>query len=368
MLSRPKAMYPSKPEQYAAQPVPSLDDWHQLWAAWDVVTQHMIPTEELLSKPIKLRNPCLFYLGHIPAFFDMKLVEATGGKPTEPSYFYDIFERGIDPDVDNPDHCHAHSEIPDEWPPLETILAYQERVRDRLTGMYQSGQISNDAWTGRAVWLGYEHEVLHLETLLYMLLQSDKTLPPTGTIRPDFEQLAARAERDAVENEWFDVPAQTIEIGVDDPDTAEGPVRHFGWDIEKPLRFARVGKLKAQARAITNGEYARYLISTGSTQLPVSWTAGSATNGVSGVSGPTEEMSSFIKDKFVKTVYGLLPLKLALHWPVAASYDELAGCAKYKGGRIPTVEEARSIYVYADRLKKELAATADGKTIPAVNR
>lgn len=31
----------------------------------------MTPDEELLSKPIKLRNDLIFYLGHIPEFCGM---------------------------------------------------------------------------------------------------------------------------------------------------------------------------------------------------------------------------------------------------------------------------------------------------------
>lgn len=87
----------------------------------------MIPDSELFDKPIKLRNACIFYLGHIPAFFDIKMTEASNGKPTEPKYFHKIFERGIDPDVDNPEKVHAHSEVPDIWPDLKEILEYQDR-------------------------------------------------------------------------------------------------------------------------------------------------------------------------------------------------------------------------------------------------
>ena len=69
----------------------------------------------------------------------------------------------------------------------------------------------------------------------------------------------------------------------------------------------------------------------------------------------------------VRTVYGLVPLKYALHWPIFASYDELAGCATWMSGRIPTVEEVRSIYQYVDVLKQEEAEQQLGKTVPAVN-
>jgi hypothetical protein len=71
LLSPASATYPTKPEQYASRPVPSLGDWQELWAAWDMVTRGMTPEEELLSKPIKLRNDLIFYLGHIPGFCGM---------------------------------------------------------------------------------------------------------------------------------------------------------------------------------------------------------------------------------------------------------------------------------------------------------
>ena len=100
-----------KPEAYALTPTPSLDEFGKLWAAWDLVTRWMIPEKELLSKPIKLRNCCLFYLGHIPAFLDIHLARATDGILTEPASYRQIFERGIDPDVENPELCHAHSEV-----------------------------------------------------------------------------------------------------------------------------------------------------------------------------------------------------------------------------------------------------------------
>ena len=79
-------------------------------------------------------------------------------------------------------------------------------------------------------------------------------------------------------------------------------------------------------------------------------------------------MQDFIKGKYVKTVHGLVPLAFAVDWPVAASYDELAGCAQWMGGRIPTQEEVRSIYAYVQRVKTKEVEKEIGKKIPAVNR
>ena len=376
LLNRPKVTFPSKPEQYAASPVPSLADWEAAWTAWDAVTQDMIPKDELLSKPIKLRNACIFYLGHIPTFLDIHLTNATDGKPTEPAYFPQIFERGIDPDVDDPEQCHAHSEIPSDWPPEHEILDFQESVRMRVKKQYASGQVDTDRQLRRVLWLAYEHELMHLETLLYMLIQSEKTLSPPNTIKPDFEALAQQAQKAAVPNKWFKVPAQDFTIGINDPDDNSAPEAAFGWDVEKPARNVSVGSFEIKGRPITNGEYAAYLEQVGEKSMPASWVEPSFTNSADGApnghaNGRASDSSvpsdSYIHGKTVRTVYGNVPLKYALDWPCSASYNELSACAAWMGGRIPTLEEARSVYRYVEEMKREEALKAGNRTIPAVN-
>ncbi|KAL8677528.1 MAG: hypothetical protein Q9186_006040 [Xanthomendoza sp. 1 TL-2023] len=379
VLAKPVSVLPKRPEEYATQPVPSLDEFKQLWAKWDIVTQHMIPKDQLLSKPILLRNCCLFYLGHIPTFLDIHLTRATGQGPTEPSSYQMIFERGIDPDVDNPEHCHAHSEIPETWPPVTDIIDYQGRVRSRVEQLFNMGTKSMSQAVGRALWLGFEHEALHLETLLYMLLQSDSLLPPPGSV-PDFEALAHKARNYGVHNEWIKIPAATVSVGMQDPETDSGPVRYFGWDNEKPMRKTHVPAFKAQARPLTNEDFARYLCGTNQQALPASWTqTGSgggnarATKGsaqyadANRASGPSEPLhEGFLDGKCVRTVYGPIALQHALAWPVFASYDELAGCAQWMNGRIPTADEVRSIYNHVNLAKKE-AEKVQAKKISAVN-
>ncbi|KAH6605386.1 hypothetical protein Trco_007093 [Trichoderma cornu-damae] len=374
MLKKAKMPFARLPALYAKDALPVWADWESLWSAWDTVTRKMLPDAELNEKPIKLRNACIFYLGHIPAFLDIQLKKTTKAGGTEPLYFHAIFERGIDPDVDNPEKCHDHSEIPDEWPALEDILTYQDRVRQRLRRLYSDPeQLAGDV--RRAVWMGFEHEVLHLETLLYMLLQSDKTLPPPHTAAPDFPLIAQKAYAERVPNQWFDIPEQVVTIGMDDPEDEDEPdaARHFGWDNEKPSRQERVHAFQAKGRPITNEEarlfscpryrypcaskltarqYAKYLYASQIDSLPASWSVFPPnyhhnTNATTpGKPILSELPESYIQDKAVRTVYGLVPLRYALDWPVFASYDELAGCASWMGGRIPTMEETKSIYAH----------------------
>lgn len=363
MVSKTASVRETSPMGYAANPTPTVAEWEGLWALWDTVTLQMIPQEELLSKPIKLRNACIFYLGHIPTFLDMKLADTTDGSYTEPTYFPKIFERGIDPDVDNPEQCHAHSEIPDEWPALDVILMHQRNVRERVRKLYDLGAAS-DPHVGRTLWLGYEHEAMHLETLLYMLIQSEKTLPPPSASRPAFEDLAKQAKMQAVANEWFTVPETDLTVGMDDPENALGKPRYFGWDVEKPQRTVHVKSFQAKARPITIGEYAEYIQQTGDPKLPASWAEIPTTD----TNTTTPDTTTFLQRTSVRTIYGPISLSLASDWPVCASYDELAGCARYMGGRIPTLDETRSIYNDVDLTRHSNSSSETlGKTIPAVN-
>lgn len=86
------------------------------------------------------------------------MTRATNGKPTEPAVYHDFFERGIDPDIDDPTKCHSHSELPEVWPSLEEILDYRESVKDRISMLYCNTEALIDRTIGRALWIGFEHE------------------------------------------------------------------------------------------------------------------------------------------------------------------------------------------------------------------
>ncbi|KAF2492218.1 hypothetical protein BU16DRAFT_529576 [Lophium mytilinum] len=381
LVSKPRTMFPTNPKNYAAGPVPSQAEWDHLWKAWDAISRGMIPEEQLLSKPIQLRHPCIFYLGHIPTFQDVHLSLATDGPPTEPIYYRDIFERGIDPDVDDTTKCHPHSKVPDTWPDLDDVLKFQESVRARVRSITKSEAARHDGRVARSLWFTFEHEAMHVETLLYMLLQSENTTPPPNTTRPDFVALANQALAGKVPNKWFTIPEADVSLGLDDPEGEYRADRYFGWDNEKPTRSVRVHSFSAQARPITNREYVEYLQNTGITVVPASWTDNqygsqkpptsngveNGTNGANGYTNGVNGSTNAVKGKYVRTVYGAIELQYALDWPVIASYDELAGCAQWMGGRIPTAEETRSIYAYVERTKAKEVQNAHREMIPAVN-
>ncbi|RVX75054.1 hypothetical protein B0A52_01331 [Exophiala mesophila] len=357
LLSPAAIDFATTPAEYATNPIPSSDDWQKLWTAWDVVTRSMIPRDELLNKPIKLRNDLIFYLGHIPTFAGTQI---------------SISQRQQMASQRNRHPIGQFSSVGLILTSITQSFAMTTRVRSRITDSLESGQAVQDRRLGRGLWLAYEHEAMHLETFLYMLLQSDRIVPPPGTKRPDFRQIADEARANRVANKFHRIPAAEVTLGLDDPENHHGPDRYFGWDNERPSRTVSVAAFEAQSRPISNGDYAYYLEVTGNPSLPASWIARrSVLNGINGATsngdvGGEVVSSEFLGDKALRTVWGPLPLKDALDWPVMASYDELAAYAKWANGRIPTLEEARSIYHHVES-RKDTLEKVPSKLISAVN-
>ncbi|ORX33987.1 hypothetical protein BD324DRAFT_584223 [Kockovaella imperatae] len=351
VLERPHVTFNDtemKSEPKKIKGVPTWDQWEGLWKLWDHITLDMIPPEMLHTKPIDLRHICLFYLGHIPTFLDIHLTNMTHGSHTEPVFFKDIFERGIDPDVDDPTKIHSHSEVPvdkEDWPTLQEILAFRDRVRDRLHGVYDqisSGQLEISRHVARVLFMTYEHEAQHAETLLYMLIQSPTTLPPTAVSTPEWDQLAAKWQAQAVPNKKLTIPAGTIQLGHDDiekddssyPHAADWEGHELGWDIENPSVNHQVATFAVDALPISNSDYLSFLTSKtdqtwNAASLPASWVK--------------------VDDSWqVRTLYGPVSFHVAGSWPLMASKNEIEDFAKWKGGRLPTEPELRLLWEHEE--------------------
>lgn len=123
----------------------------------------------LHEKPIDLRHKPLFYIGHLPTFNALLLTGLLRLPMVEPRGYATVFERGIDPHVDDPDHCHNHSVVPEkdeEWPVLGEVLAFRDRVRalvERTLGEVQSGERGCTRRLVRTLVMMHEHEGFHIE-------------------------------------------------------------------------------------------------------------------------------------------------------------------------------------------------------------
>lgn len=69
----------------------------------------IVAADAMLERPIALRHPFIFYLGHLPAFAWNHVCRGVLGRPSFDARLDEIFDRGIDPDVDDPTRCHPPS-------------------------------------------------------------------------------------------------------------------------------------------------------------------------------------------------------------------------------------------------------------------
>lgn len=89
-------------------------------------------------------------------------------------------QRGIDPIVDDPNHCHGHSDVPEkdeDWPTLETIIRFRDAVRRRLLGLYDelaTGKRALSRTVARMLFMTHEHEGFHVEVDMIILSASLK--------------------------------------------------------------------------------------------------------------------------------------------------------------------------------------------------
>ncbi|KAJ1642148.1 hypothetical protein LPJ64_005974 [Coemansia asiatica] len=320
--------------------IPQISEWKHLWSVWDLLTLEIISRDQMLEKPIDLRHPFIFYLGHLPAFTDIHLSRAESAPLTEPAIYAEWFERGIDPNILDPSKCHSHSTPPSEWPEINDILAYRDRVRARivdwLTVHEKQSERNTSADAARHVWMSFEHEAMHIETMLYMVLQMDP-----ACIRSPIDMRFAPKANDCTPNvDWISFNGGLdIKIGLaNDCEAAlrdaSLPQRHvFGWDNEGPQTSVDIQPFSVRIQPITNGEYLEFVIDQRRNS-----------NDSSAVAEKTVP-KSWIKlasgEYGVRTVVGnpSVSTSEASLWPVFVSQTQASAYASWCGKRLPTEAE-----------------------------
>jgi len=276
----------------------------------------LVAEEALLARPIALRQPFLFYVGHLPAFAWNKVCREGLGRPSFRPAFDSLFERGIDPpdDQDLPRDDQAST-----WPALPEVLAYRDRVRAAIA----------EAWDEPAMApvleMVLEHELMHHETLLYMVhqLPDDRKRPPGG-LPPLVFGGAAEASRAVV-------PAGRACFGR----ARDGG---FGWDNEFPETAADVAAFEIDTTPVRNREYLEFVESGGYAQRAL-WSDGAwAWREDRGIAHPIAWRRSGLGFR-CRTLFREVALEDVADWPVYVSRCEAAAFARWRGGRLPTETE-----------------------------
>ncbi|MEO8036194.1 MAG: SUMF1/EgtB/PvdO family nonheme iron enzyme [Acidobacteriota bacterium] len=262
--------------------------------------------EAYYQRPIEMRNPIVFYEGHLPAFCVNTLIKLALGQRGIDERYELLFARGIDPD--SPE---AVMDPGSAWPSRSEVQAYGATADAMIERALLESPIEDDSVPqlrrGESALAILEHEQMHQETLLYMFhnmpLEAKVEHAPLVAAAPP---LTSSANLDTVH-----IPGGTVTLGADRDDIG------FGWDNEFPVQRASVGDFTIDRHNVTNGQYLAYVEATGAAE-PWFWDRG---DGVLRLRGMFE--------------HKLLPLDC----PVYVTHDEASAYARWKRRRLPSEAE-----------------------------
>ena len=255
------------------------------------------------DRPIPLRNPIVFYEGHLPAFAINTLMKLALKCRGIDEHYEVLFARGIDPD--SVDAARPPTEL---WPSRAEVQAYGARADAILEDALLHGPINDGREPQRrnaeAAFAILEHEQMHQETLLYMFheMAYDRKVGRsplavgrgTGGVKPTANEIP--------------IPAGEVTLGT------EGI---FAWDNELPQHRVEVADFIIHQHSVTNGDYLDYVNATGA-EAPHFWLRRDGA-------------------WFWRGMFELIPLPL--DWPVWATHDEASAYARWRGKRLPSEAE-----------------------------
>jgi ergothioneine biosynthesis protein EgtB len=283
----------------------------------------IVRTEALYDRPIPERHRIIFYIGHLEAFDWNLLRERVLDAPAFHPEFDRLFAFGIDPlggGLPNDQPC--------DWPSLEQVRRYVDRVRETLDGALASALASGtrrEFLVNLLLNVAIEHRLMHAETLAYMLhqLRLDRKLRPSGGLA----LVRADTERDVASNVSTEIPEGIATLGL--PRGGE----RFGWDNEFEQHTVQVPRFAIDRYQITNREYLEFM-RTGGYQEPSWWSKDDwEWINQAGIVHPV-----FWKQDgdgwLYRTMFEEIPLPS--DWPVYVSHAEASAYARWKGKSLPT--------------------------------
>jgi iron(II)-dependent oxidoreductase len=259
--------------------------------------------EAYYDRPIRLRNPLVFYEGHIPAFAVNTLIKLALKHDGIDADFEKLFERGIDPETEDAAPAPA-----DLWPSRADVQAYGRDADELILRALCDGPIDDGAVPQRrnaeAALTVIEHEQMHQETLLYLF--HEMPYEKKNAIAPLRRSGARRGD---VVKDMVRIPAGQATLG--------GSGGAFGWDNELPQMRVDVGEFSIDRHDVTNGDYLEFVEATDANP-PHFWT----------------------KQDGAWQWRGLFALQpLPLDAPVYVTHDEASAYAAWRGKRLPTEGE-----------------------------
>ncbi len=280
--------------------------WYQRNRARTRAIFDLIDESAYYTRPIALRNPIVFYEGHLPAFSVIAYLKRGLGQPAVDERLEQLFARGIDPESEAA--AVPRSGASTLWPSRAQVLEYGRRADAAVIAALNDAPLAIDDSPamrgGQGLFTALEHEAMHQETLLYMWHQ----LPYQLKRRP----------RDYRVSPGGPPPApQRVRISAGRVNLAAEPGEFpFGWDNEFGACQADVRDFDVDVYNVTNVDYLAF-VDAGADPPPF-WIRRDA-------------------QWYWRGMFDEIPLPPA--WPVYVTKDEADAYARWRGGRLMSEAE-----------------------------
>jgi iron(II)-dependent oxidoreductase len=233
-------------------------EWYRRNRARSEAIFDLIDPAAYYSRPISLRNPIVFYEGHLPAFSVIAFLRRGLGLPPVDARLEKLFERGIDPESEN--DAVPRSGASTVWPSRDEVRAFGSACDAAVVRAMESLPPGPVALEG--LYTALEHEAMHQETLLYMFHRLPYESKHRGTRDisgpPSHEPLAP--ERFALRRDCARpaagvafVDAGPAVLGADRKTTV------FGWDNEFDAHDVHVPAFEIDTLPVTNAQFLEFM-------------------------------------------------------------------------------------------------------------
>jgi len=286
------------------------------------------------KKPIRLRHPLIFYLGHTATFFVNKFILAGLIEKRIHPRFESMFAVGVDEmSWDDLDEAHY------DWPAVAEVRAYRDAVRTMVDEVIAKAPLSlpvdwNSPWW--AIPMGIEHERIHLETSSVLIRQHD--LRYVGQ-HPAW--VPCRETGSAPDNALVDIPADSVHLG------KERAGAFYGWDNEYGGREIDLPGFQAARFLVSNREFLAFVEDGGYSHDAVWEEEGRGWRDFTQARHPT----FWVRDgRDWKLRLMLEEVPMPWDWPVEVNYHEAKAFCNWKKAktgqpvRLPSEDEWYRLY------------------------
>ncbi|MBL8500449.1 MAG: 5-histidylcysteine sulfoxide synthase [Nitrosomonas sp.] len=291
--------------------------------------------EAYYKKPISLRHPLIFYLGHTATFFVNKLILAgLIGERINPR-LESIFAVGVDEmSWDDLDSTHY------DWPSVGEVFAYRKTMRAMVDQLIATMPLVLPITWESSWWpivMGIEHERIHLETSSVLIRQH-----ALHFVQPHPDWQPCRKSGIAPQNTLVDVTAGTVTLH-----KTKTNHQHYGWDNEYGFHTADIPAFQASKYLVSNREFLAFVEANGY-RTESYWQE----EGRSWQKFTQAEHPTFWIKKGTDWCLRLMTEEVPMpwDWPVEVNYHEAKAFCNWKAAatkqpvRLPTEDEWYRLY------------------------